>query len=56
VATSLVAGGARAMRELLSSIDALYVGPELWAPSAGDPDALLDMDTPADLALLRAEQ
>jgi molybdenum cofactor guanylyltransferase len=56
MATSLVAGGARAMRDLLASIDAVYVGPELWAPAAGDPDALLDMDTPADLAILRAEQ
>jgi molybdopterin-guanine dinucleotide biosynthesis protein A len=54
-AASLVAAGARAMRDLLASIDAVFVGPELWARAAGDPDALVDMDTPADLALLRAD-
>jgi molybdopterin-guanine dinucleotide biosynthesis protein A len=54
LARGLVAGGQRSMRDLLERIDPLLAGPELWAPAAGDPEALVDVDTPADLARLRA--
>jgi molybdopterin-guanine dinucleotide biosynthesis protein A len=50
----LVAMGRRSMRDLLDGTDALLVGPEEWSPAAGDPDALADVDTPADLARLRS--
>jgi molybdopterin-guanine dinucleotide biosynthesis protein A len=53
-AVQLAAAGRRALRDLLDAIDALLVGPEVWGPAAGDPDALLDVDTPADLARVRS--
>lgn len=49
----LVAMGRRSMRDFLDGTDALLVGPEEWQPAAGNPDALEDVDTPADLARLR---
>jgi molybdopterin-guanine dinucleotide biosynthesis protein A len=48
----LAAGGRRSMRDLLAGIDALVVGADEWATAAGTPDALADVDTPADLARL----
>jgi molybdenum cofactor guanylyltransferase len=54
LARELVAGGRRSMRDLLDRIDPLLAGPELWVAAAGDPEALIDVDTPADLARLRA--
>jgi molybdopterin-guanine dinucleotide biosynthesis protein A len=50
VAMALVAAGRRALHDLLDSIEALMAGPELWQAAAGDPDTLLDIDTPSDLA------
>jgi molybdenum cofactor guanylyltransferase len=54
VAVELAAAGKRSMRDLLGGIDALLAGPEVWTPAADDPDALVDVDTPSDLARLRA--
>jgi molybdopterin-guanine dinucleotide biosynthesis protein A len=54
LAVHLAAAGKRSMRDLLQSIDALLAGPEVWTPAAADPDALVDVDTPTDLARLRA--
>jgi molybdopterin-guanine dinucleotide biosynthesis protein A len=50
VALALAAAGRRALHDLLDSIDALLAGPELWQAVTGDPDTLLDIDTPSDLA------
>jgi molybdopterin-guanine dinucleotide biosynthesis protein A len=50
----LAGTGRRALHDLLDRTNPLLVGPELWRPAAGDPDALLDVDTPSDLARLRA--
>ncbi len=52
-AVVLAAMGRRSLRDLLDGIDALLVGPEQWQPAAGHPDALEDVDTPADLDRLR---
>ncbi len=52
VAETLAAGGARAMRDLLEAIDPLLAGPEAWRAAAGEAGALLDVDTPEDLARL----
>ncbi|HTT90755.1 MAG TPA: hypothetical protein VMF65_14475 [Acidimicrobiales bacterium] len=46
----------RSLRDLLNGGDALLVGPEEWEPAAGDPAALFDVDTPADLAQLGVPQ
>jgi molybdopterin-guanine dinucleotide biosynthesis protein A len=53
-AVHLAAAGRRALHDLLDSIDVLLVEPETWGPAAGDPDALFDVDTPADLARVRS--
>jgi molybdopterin-guanine dinucleotide biosynthesis protein A len=52
-AVVLAALGRRSLRELLDGTDALLVGPEQWHPAAGHPEALEDVDTPADLDRLR---
>ncbi len=49
-AVVLSATGRRSMRDLLDGADALLVGPEQWQPAARNPDALDDVDTPAELA------
>ncbi len=46
---TLVAGGRRALRDLVAAIDPLRPGPEEWGGPAGDLAALRDVDTPADL-------
>jgi molybdopterin-guanine dinucleotide biosynthesis protein A len=46
-AESLVVGGIRSLHELLDVVEHDVVGPAEWAAVAG-PDALLDVDTPAD--------
>jgi molybdopterin-guanine dinucleotide biosynthesis protein A len=56
LAVGLVAAGKRSMRDLLERIDARLAGPEVWTPAAGDPDALVDVDTPSDLARLHARR
>jgi molybdopterin-guanine dinucleotide biosynthesis protein A len=53
-AVQLAAAGRRALHDLLDGSDAVLAGPEEWGPAAGDPDALLDVDTPADLAHVRS--
>jgi molybdopterin-guanine dinucleotide biosynthesis protein A len=50
LASVLAAEGRRSMQDLLTRIDALVVATEGWQPAAGDPDALVDVDTPSDLA------
>jgi molybdenum cofactor guanylyltransferase len=56
LAVELAAAGKRSMRDWLEGIDALLAGPEVWTPAAADPDALADVDTPSDLARLRARR
>jgi molybdopterin-guanine dinucleotide biosynthesis protein A len=56
LAVELAASGKRSMHDLLDRIDALLAGPRLWVQAAGDPDALTDVDTPADLARLHPGQ
>ncbi len=47
----LVASGRRAMQDLLDAADSLtYVAAGEWMGATGDPDALIDVDTPAELA------
>jgi molybdopterin-guanine dinucleotide biosynthesis protein A len=53
-AVELAVAGRRAMRDLLNDIDAALAGPEEWATAAGGSDVLTDIDTPSDLARLRA--
>jgi molybdopterin-guanine dinucleotide biosynthesis protein A len=53
-AVELAAAGRRALHDLLDGSDAVLAGPEVWGPAAGDPDALFDVDTPADLARLHS--
>jgi molybdopterin-guanine dinucleotide biosynthesis protein A len=55
-AVVLAALGRRSLRDLLDGTDALLVGPEEWQPAAGNPDALVDVDTPADLTRLGLPQ
>jgi molybdopterin-guanine dinucleotide biosynthesis protein A len=52
LAAVLAAAGRRSMRDLLAHIDPLVVDVDEWEPAAGTPDALADVDTPADLARL----
>lgn len=54
LAGQLVAQGYRSMLDLLARIDPLLAGPDMWKPAAGDAGALTDVDTPADLARMRA--
>jgi molybdopterin-guanine dinucleotide biosynthesis protein A len=54
VAVELAARGRRALRELLPHLDALFADPALWEKAAGAPDVMADIDTPLDLARLRA--
>ena len=51
-AVGLVAAGRRAMADLLAAVDPLVVADHDWAGPAGDPAALDDVDTPADLERL----
>src|SRR6516225_7350637 len=51
-AAKLVESGERSVRVLLASLDPTWVAPSVWQPAAGDPDALTDVDTPADLTAL----
>jgi molybdopterin-guanine dinucleotide biosynthesis protein A len=47
----LVAAGRRAMGDLLDATPSItYVEAAEWVRATGDPDALVDIDTPADLA------
>ncbi|MDQ6840609.1 MAG: molybdenum cofactor guanylyltransferase [Actinomycetota bacterium] len=49
-AEMLVARGRRAMRDLLDACPSItYLAAAEWMAAAGDPDALVDVDTPADL-------
>jgi molybdopterin-guanine dinucleotide biosynthesis protein A len=51
-AAELVERGERSVRALLARLDPTWVAPSVWQPAAGDPDALTDLDTPADLTAL----
>jgi molybdenum cofactor guanylyltransferase len=51
-AIELSGDGARSMTALLRAIDPLLIGVALWEGPAGRSDALLDVDTPDDLARL----
>jgi molybdenum cofactor guanylyltransferase len=51
-AAELLGAGERSLRALLSGVEPTWVTPSVWQPAAGDPDALRDVDTPADLAAL----
>jgi molybdenum cofactor guanylyltransferase len=53
LAVDLYRAGARSMRDLTAGIEALNVEPAQWRAAAGDPLALLDVDTPADLERAR---
>jgi molybdopterin-guanine dinucleotide biosynthesis protein A len=56
-AEMLVAAGRRAMRDLLDAAPSItYVAATEWIRATGGPDALLDIDTPADLAAARLTQ
>jgi len=52
LAEELVAGGCRAVGDLLVQVSVVELSPAEWQPAAGHPDALADADTPADLARL----
>lgn len=49
LAVRLVASGRRAMSDLLEVLDPVLIPESLWRVPAGDPAALDDVDTPADL-------
>jgi molybdopterin-guanine dinucleotide biosynthesis protein A len=51
-AAELVERGERSVRALLAGLHPTWVAPSVWQPAAGDPDALTDVDTPADLTAL----
>jgi molybdopterin-guanine dinucleotide biosynthesis protein A len=52
-ARRLVAAGERSMTALLEQVDVTWLEPADWQAAAGDPDALLDVDTPQDLTTFR---
>jgi molybdopterin-guanine dinucleotide biosynthesis protein A len=52
-AVVLVESGARAMGALVAAIRPRCVPDEVWAPHAGRPDCLIDVDRPEDLDALR---
>jgi molybdopterin-guanine dinucleotide biosynthesis protein A len=52
-AGELVAAGERSVRALVDRAEVAWVAPSAWQPAAGRPDALCDVDTPADLAALK---
>jgi molybdenum cofactor guanylyltransferase len=52
-AADLYQAGARSMRDLTTSIEAVTVPPDEWQAAAGHSLALLDVDTPADLERAR---
>jgi molybdopterin-guanine dinucleotide biosynthesis protein A len=52
LAAQLVEEGERSVRALLAGLNPKWVAPSVWQPAAGDPDALVDVDTPADLTAL----
>jgi molybdopterin-guanine dinucleotide biosynthesis protein A len=52
-AAEIVKDGRRAMMDLVKLIDPVIVAVEEWSGVTGDPDALLDIDTPADLERAR---
>ena len=52
LAAGLVGAGKRSIQALLAEAQVTWVTPLMWQPAAGDPDALCDIDTPADLAAL----
>jgi molybdopterin-guanine dinucleotide biosynthesis protein A len=52
-ARRLVAAGERSMTSLLRQVEVTWLQPADWQPAAGDPDAMLDVDTPEDLAAFR---
>ena len=51
-AAELAKRGERSVRALLARLDPTWVWPSVWQPAAGDPAALADVDTPADLTAL----
>jgi molybdopterin-guanine dinucleotide biosynthesis protein A len=53
-AVELADQGRRALRDLLAAVDAVLADPAEWEQVAGPADVLLDIDTPLDLARLRA--
>jgi molybdenum cofactor guanylyltransferase len=53
-AEGLLGVGKRAVRELLVGAEVTWLAPEVWGPAAGRPDALSDVDTPAQLAAFLA--
>jgi molybdopterin-guanine dinucleotide biosynthesis protein A len=54
-ATALAGAGERSVMALLERIEVTWLAPDQWVPAAGRADALLDVDTPDDLATLQAE-
>jgi molybdopterin-guanine dinucleotide biosynthesis protein A len=51
-AADLVEAGDRSLRTLLDRVAVTRVVPSRWRQAAGHPDALVDVDTPADLTVL----
>jgi molybdopterin-guanine dinucleotide biosynthesis protein A len=49
-AATLVAAGERSMMSLLAQVEVTWLPSSRWIPAAGRPDALVDVDTPEDLA------
>lgn len=47
----LVQSGSDSMRDLMAAIDPLFIDSNEWQAVAGQPTALLDVDTPEDLRL-----
>jgi molybdopterin-guanine dinucleotide biosynthesis protein A len=51
-AQELVTAGERSMTALLQQVPVTWLEPADWQAAAGRPDALIDVDTPEDLAAL----
>jgi molybdopterin-guanine dinucleotide biosynthesis protein A len=51
-ASVLAASGQRSLMALLGRVEVAWLTPADWGPAAGRPDALVDVDTPDDLAAL----
>ncbi len=55
MAAALGQAGHRSVMALLERIEVTWLDPGQWLEAAGRPDALVDVDTPEDLAELAGE-
>jgi molybdopterin-guanine dinucleotide biosynthesis protein A len=51
-AVTLAGAGERSVMSLLARVEVTWLAESQWIPAAGRPDALVDVDTPEDLAEL----